>query len=568
MVKAIVNDGTVSGSLEIALLTNNVTIEVRDAGQFRAEVVLANCQRAGSGIRCSGSGIRARIKRTRISSQYRLRLTVRQLATSTTGAARPVAPVRLALIAPGISNRVDVISDCVPIGTLRLGCRDRDRPNIIFVVSDDQRSDTLPYMPQTLATLADQGITFTNAFVTSPVCAPSRASMLAGQYARHHGVHTVGGAAAAFVGPDQSTLATWLHDAGYRTGMYGKYLTDYSRQCPPYTEACYIPPGWDEWHVFLLQKYYNYALAENEQITIHLNTPADYSTDVLAAKAVEFIDTADGQPFFLHVGFHAPHQEGGALPAPAPRHAGTFATIAPWRPPSYDEDDISDKPPWLEIQPRAGAVLTGFLTYGAWGDVVRQLQLESLLAVDEAIAAMIAALEATGQLDNTVFVYTSDNGHFWGEHRFFYGKNYPYEESIRIPLLIRYPRMIAAARVDDRAVLNIDIAPTLAELAGVPIPSAVDGASMVPLLRGEDGPWRTDFVVELWGTEGEVVGLPTYAGVRSDDYLYVAYPSATTTELYDLVSDPNQLTNVAGDSAYQPTATAMAERLAELLAPP
>lgn len=567
VMKAMIDDSASGGALEGRFLANAITINVRDAGTFNVDVAINNCRRAGSDIRCNAPGRNLRLKTTATPFVYRLRFSVRQLSSQNTGATRPVSPVRTSIRVSGAADRVDVISDCAALGTRRLGCRDRNRPNIVYIVSDDQRFDTLQYMPHTLERLATRGVTFTNAFVTSPLCAPSRASMLTGQYARHHGVRTLAlpdGGALKFVGADQSTLATWLHAAGYRTGMYGKYLTDYSKQCPPYAAACYIPPGWDEWHVFLVQHYYNYALAENDQVNIYGATPADYSTDVLGAKAVDFITSSQGQPFFLHVGFHAPHQEGGAAPIPAPRHDGLFASEPLWRPASYDEDDISDKPAWLGIQPRAGDILSGFLTFGSWGDFIRQRQLESLLGVDEAIDAMVNALEATGQADNTIFVFTSDNGHFWGEHRLFFGKNFPYEESIRIPLVIRYPRLIAAAREDDRQVLNIDLPPTLASLAGVPIPASVDGESLAPLLENAATPWRSDFVIELW-SNNESDGLPTYAGVRNDTRKYVGYPSAPDAELYDLVSDPYELENRAHDPAYQDVVATLQARLDALL---
>lgn len=561
-------DSTVLGSdLATTLLTNTVVVTVRDAGQFNVDVPLTNCQRVGSGIRCVRGNIRAKIKITATPSLYRLRLLVRRLGSRVTGATRPRQPVRMTVRSEGNADLVDVISDCAAIGPSRLGCRERNRPNVIFIVTDDQRADTLQYMPNVLEQLAARGTTFANAFVTSPTCAPSRASMLTGQYARKHGVLTLAwpdGGATRFVGPDASTLATWLHDAGYRTGMYGKYLTDYKRQCPPATTRCYVPPGWDEWHVFTQQHYYNYELAENDQITSFGATPADYSTDVIGAKAVEFIHNADGQQFFLHVGFHAPHQEGNADPMPAPRHIGLYAGIGLWRPPSWDEDDISDKPSWVALQPRAADPLSAFLTQGFWGDFVRRRQIETLAAVDEAVDAILAAVEASGETDNTVVVFTSDNGYLWGEHRYFYGKGIPQEESIRVPLVVRDPRLGTAARTESRLALNIDLAPTLARLAGVDPPPWVDGASLEPLLTGTPTSWRSGFVVELWYRPASP--QPTYAGIRTDEWKYIPYPSVGEAELYDLVNDPYELDNRADDPAYQDIATTLQTRLDDLLA--
>src|SRR5262249_20326553 len=154
---------------------------------------------------------------------------------------------------------------------------------------------------------------------------------------------------------------------------------------------------------------------------------------------------------------HAPHTEGAGFPKPAPRHAGAFAGIAPWRPASWDEPDISDKPPWFADLPRAADIIPGgILSYRGLADATRLYQLESLLAVDEGIDAIVQALEATGQTDDTVVVFTSDNGYLWGEHRIFAVKDYPYEESLRIPLVVKFPRLVAQAREDSHLVLNID----------------------------------------------------------------------------------------------------------------
>lgn len=573
VLKAVIDD-TAANTLPASVLTNSVAINVTDAASFNVNVSLANCKRAGSGIRCVAGPTRLKLKRTAQSSVYRLRLSVRQLGSQSTGLTRPVSPVRVTIREEGATDRIDVISDCEPIGTTRLGCRDKDRPNLIYIVSDDQRWDTLQYMPQTLALLADQGVTFTNAFVTTPLCGPSRASMLNGQYARHHGVLTNAGehgGAPAFVGPDASTLATWLHDAGYRTGMYGKYMVGYSALCPPYRSPCYRPPGWDEWHVFLQQAYYNYQLDENETINSFGSAEADYSTDVLTAKAVDFIRQADGQPFFLHLGYHAPHGD-RPFPAAAPRHAGTFRgfppfgppLLPPWRPPGYDEDDMSDKPPWMATLPRATDQI-GIFLWGTFAETYRLLQLEASLAIDDGIAAIVAALEETDQAENTAIIFVSDNGFFWGEHRLYAGKDYPYIESLRVPLVVRYPRMVPTARINDHLLLNIDIAPTLAALGKTEPSTPVDGANAVPLLLGDATGWRNDFLFEWWGFSGEA--LQDYQGVCSPDWQYISYPAIGQSELYDLLNDPYELQSRAGDTNYQDIVTAQQQRLSELLAP-
>lgn len=566
LVKALVDD-TMTQSLAASLLSGGTTISVRDAGGFELSVPLRTCQQAGSGVRCASGATRLTLKRTADPFVYRLRYASRELGPQAAGVNRPVPPLRFMILADGTSQRVDVIGDCKPIGVKRLGCRDQDRPNIVFIVTDDQRWDTVEYMPQTLALLADQGIRFTNAFVTTPLCGPSRASMLTGNYARHHGVRTNFGGIRALIGPDNSTIATWLHDVGYRTSMIGKYMVGYAELCPPFRTSCYQPPGWDDWHVFLGQKYYNYQLSENGTVNSYGASEADYSTDVLTAKAVDFIRNAEGQPFFLHVGYHAPHGE-IPFPIPAPRHAGTYRilppappVLPPWRPVSFDEEDMTDKPPWMAGLPRATDRL-GIFVLGNFNENTRLLQLEANLAVDEGIAEIVAALEETGQADNTVIVFVSDNGFFWGEHRLFTGKDYPYIESLRVPLLIRYPRMFPTARIEDRIVLSLDIAPTLAALAKTAPAQPIDGVNAVPLLSGDATEWRTDFASEWWGSSTE--GLQDYQAVCSVDWHYIYYPEVDQRELYDLMNDPYELENQAGDPSHQEIVAMQEQRLSEL----
>lgn len=567
LIEGIVDDTGTGIDLRAALLAGQVSFRVNDSRDFVADVPLGACTPAVNGVRCSSDHVRARIRRVRLEPHYRVRLSVRRLSAVATGTLQPLSPVTVTVQVQGQADLIDVISDCDPVGRAGLSCRDQNRPNIIFIVTDDQRADVLQYMPRTLTQVAEHGVNFRNAFVTTPLCSPSRASMLNGQYARHHNVRsnvTPNGGAPAFVGPDASTIATWLHDAGYRTGMYGKYMTQYSGLCPPARSACYIPPGWDEWHVFLTQKYYNYILHENGVDVSYGATPSDYSTDVIAAKAVEFINGAHGQPFFLHVGFHAPHQESdGGAPIPAERHVDSYPGLPPWRPPSYDEEDISDKPAWAAAWPRASSPI-GFLTYGLWSDILGQEGIRTLAAVDEGIEAMFGALEASGQADNTIVIFTSDNGYFRGEHRRFFGKDLAYEESIRIPAVITYPRLITNPRTVDALVTNLDFAPTIARLAGVASPPGVDGLDLTPVLEDRADSVRADFLFEWWNFSA-TPQVPTYVGVRTEQWKYVSYPSVAETELYDLVNDPYELDNRAHDPSYADVAASLDARLAALL---
>jgi arylsulfatase A-like enzyme len=456
------------------------------------------------------------------------------------------------------------------------------RPNILLILTDDQRWDTTdathapdggPVMPGVRAELAGRGVEFRQAFLTTPLCCPSRASLLAGAYAHRTGVYRNDGAhggADAF--DDASTLATWLQEAGYRTSLIGKYLNGYPalwdelRGEPPY-----VPPGWSEWRAMKNVGYFDYSMIEPDGAggyaeVFYGDADADYSTDVLREKAKAFItgSVEAGEPFFVYLSLYAPH----APHLPAPRHEGTFQSLPPWRPPSYDEDDVSDKPGWVQATPR--------LTPGlqAAFDQVRIDQLETLQAVDEAVAGsdvhgivgLMEHLRALGVERDTVVVFLSDNGWHFGEHRM-RAKNKPYEESIRAPLLVRYPRLAPLPRVEERFALNIDLAPTFAELAGTAIPRPHDGQSLVRVLDGTQpaGSWRTDFLTEGWP------GSRVWATVREAQWKYTELPqtlgdpsASFERELYDLVADPYELENLAADPQHAERVARMAARLRAL----
>jgi len=425
------------------------------------------------------------------------------------------------------------------------------QPNIILVLTDDQRWDTLQYMPNVQTELIQNGVQFTNAFLTTPLCCPSRASILTGLYPHNHGLRV--NWMAGF--DDSSTIATWLHDAGYRTSYIGKYLNGYAQFSP------YIPPGWDDWRVFVTPAYFNYLLNENGTVVSYGSADADYATDLLLAKVVDFIRSSAGQPFFLFFAPQAPHQP----PVAARRHAGTFNGIDPWRPPNFNEADVSDKPAWVQALPLLS------LSDEERIDKGRQAQLESLLAVDEAVASITQTLSEIGQEDNTVIIYTTDNGLLWGEHRWtatttaattHTAKEVPYEESVRAPLIIRYPSLIAPPILDDSLVLNIDLAPTIAGIADITPPTPVDGISLVPLLERTGTSWRQDFLIEYLPAT-PTYPLPEYVGVRTHDWKYVEY-STGDTELYDLINDPYELGNLSSDPVYADIKASLVQRLQRL----
>jgi arylsulfatase A-like enzyme len=421
------------------------------------------------------------------------------------------------------------------------------RLNIVLILTDDQRWDTLWAMPNVERLLAAHGVTFRNAFVTTSLCCPSRASILTGLYSRHTGVYTDSpplGGAPRF--RDQSTIATWLKAQGYSTGLVGKYLNAYN------LIPRHIPPGWDDWNAissnFPALHYYKYTINENGRFVHYGSASSDYSTTVLTGLALRFIRRATS-PFFLELCPIAPHTPS----IPAPNDRGLFRTTPLPRRPDFNEADVSDKPWGPFVHPlyprRRDAARTGW-----------QRQLASLQAVDRGVARIVDTLAARGQLDNTVFLYTSDNGVMYGEHRLF-EKIWPYEESIRVPLVVRVP-WATSGWTDSRLVANIDLAPTIAELAGTAPPSRVDGLSLVPLLHRQAASWRKALVIEFLGTGG--VLPPPYEGLRTQRYAYIEYRNGWR-ELYDLRADPFQLSNRAGSPSMRAIQTGLAAQLHSLL---
>jgi N-acetylglucosamine-6-sulfatase len=428
------------------------------------------------------------------------------------------------------------------------------RPNLIVVVTDDMAAEDLDHLPRIKSLLVDRGATFTRAFVTDSVCTPSRASILTGRYPHNHGALDNTPPLGGFKkfredGREALTFATWLQAAGYRTALVGKYINGY-----PGADHRYVPSGWDEWYaLFFPEPYYDYEVNHHGLLERHGDQPPDYQTDVLAARAVDFVSQlptgGERQPFLLYLAPHAPHQPD----RPATRHETAFAGLRAPRPPSFDEEDVSAKPGWVRAQARLTPEVVDRI------DDLYRRRLRTLLAVDEMVERILHAVAARGELDSTYVFLTSDNGFQLGAHRLDHGKGDAYEESIRVPLVVRGPGVRPGTC--EEPVLNIDYAPTLAELAGTAAPAGVDGRSFVPLLHGRapgGGKWRTDFLVEHWtADEG---GIPPYSALRSSSYLYVEYPEEER-ELYDLRADPYELHNV--HAAADPS---LRERLSRRLA--
>lgn len=483
----------------------------------------------------------------------------------------------------------------------------RKNPNILFILSDDQRADTVSCMPKLKELVGAKGVTFSHYFASTPLCCPARTTLMTGLYAHNHHVRTNGDAddeegeeiqgdpgAVQFnrEGNEKKVIAKYLQDAGYVTGHFGKYLNGYDKILK--TDARYVPPYWNEWHAFPHAEFYDFILVEQGKAfpkpkrTCFLSDASagkkrekkckddvdeivddgkeNYSSDIVASRVVDFVSSAhaEGKPFFAYVALKAPHGPFTSTkryqPDPkkveftdeAMKRLGTcdlFDRKSP--PPSVLEDDVSDKPKW--VQELKGSAKQANI------DARRKAQLVSVLGNEDALESILKALDAAGERENTIIVYAGDNGFSWGEHHYL-TKNCAYEECERVPLVIYDPRSPQSGnRTSDVLVADIDLAPTLLDLAGVPWPSGVkvNGSSLGALLKDPKAAWpRDEILVECWGN-GKPAHPPILAGVRTDHWKYIVQyadgdlktPSeqkgkAPTIELYDLQKDPFELDNL------------------------
>jgi N-acetylglucosamine-6-sulfatase len=425
-------------------------------------------------------------------------------------------------------------------------------PNVVVIETDDQTAADMAAMPRTNALIGDHGVTFANSFVSLSECCPSRATFLTGRYAHNHGVRSIRPPFGGFARLDGSeTLAVWLRRAGYATGMVGKYLNGYGGR--------FVPPGWTDFEGLLgrfTYRFDGYTLNAGGRLV----SPRGYQTDVITERSQAFIRRRAGDaPFFLWTNYVAPHTgrprdladpTDVASAVPATRHRSAFLGAPLPRPPSFDEADVSDKPPAVRRRPPLKQ-----WRIAALAEAHRQ-RLASLLAVDEGVARIVATLRETGELADTLVVFTSDNGFMAGEHRVATGKVLPYEPSIRVPLLMRGPGIPRGER-RDQLVWNGDLAPTILDAAGASAPFPLDGRS---LLRPPDG----DRAILLEGPpKRRTNGMPRFVGLRTDRYKYVEYVWGPV-ELYDLRSDPHELDNLAGSPALRDVQFALARRLERL----
>jgi arylsulfatase A-like enzyme len=428
---------------------------------------------------------------------------------------------------------------------------DNPRPqNVVVVVSDDQRYDLMPYMALTSSLLNAETVRFSRGFATTSTCCPSRSSILSGLYAHNHHVlnNSLPNGGATKFNPT-STVATWLHAAGYRTALIGKYLNDYEKLNPA------IPPGWDDFEVFNREGpagksyYYGYGLNENGTSVTYGLSPADYSTDVFARKSTAFIlATPPEQPLFLMYTPFGPHDP--ALPYVS--DIGTFSSFPLSRPPSYNEADVSDKPAWVRALPTISAAKT------PPSDALHQRQVETLQSVDRGVAAIIATLKQTGRWESTLFIFLSDNGLIWGEHRILDRKECAYEECVRVPIWVRAPGILG--RTDTNLVANIDLAPTIAAWAGITPPGNLNGMSLLPLLNSPAAVWRSELLLEHLGGPGTSVKS---SAIRTSRYLYAEYQNGNR-ELYDLLTDPYELKSTVTKPANAALVASLKARLKQL----
>lgn len=412
------------------------------------------------------------------------------------------------------------------------------KPNIVLVLTDDETMDAVARMPYVSS--QTDWISFDQAYINNSLCCPSRATILRGQYDTHTGV---GNNAQGKNLDESETLPLWLQRAGYQTGLFGKYLNAY-----PFGRGLYVPPGWNTWQVAYnsgtwdIYAQYHYKLNANGKSLSFGRKPADYMVNVLATRAVTFIraKAAAHQPFFAMftpTATHGPWQG-------SPTRAGTMAQAPVTQQPNFNVV-ATNQPVYLQTQ--APLSLTTM-------ESERRQEWEGAASVDDAVKRIDGTLKATGVFDNTIEIFMTDNGYSFGDHRW-ERKRCEFTECGQTPMLIRYPGL--AGRHDTSHLLsNVDIAPTISELAGATPAIPQDGMSFAPLILGEDIPWRTSILLhwpggDMEGLPGKPDSMPQFWGVLAQtadggSWKYVELDTGER-ELYDEIADPNEMTNLAGD---------------------
>ncbi|HET8560231.1 MAG TPA: sulfatase-like hydrolase/transferase [Marmoricola sp.] len=513
-------------------------------------------------------------------------------AAATAGAVALVGRASGPVVPPGGTAQARQVAVVGPPALPRP--RAQARPDIVLIMVDDMRDDDLRFMPHTRRLIRDQGVRFVNAFSPYPWCCPARASVLSGLYTHNHGVWTVHYDYGFHAFDDRFTLATMLHRAGYATILLGKYLNRYG-QAPPHGRTSgnslhYVPPGWDEWRASLdggflpgspyqgnTYSYYDTTLSVDGRGFQPLE--GRYQTRAYGEIARRVISSraASPQPFFLYLAFSAPHVGHPYEPDDPPPTYDAHGTEHIWRTPvrppdvkgrwdrvvtaapgrSWRDPHFAGKPRYLRQRPALGRS-----EWSALRELTRQ-RAEALTVVDQQVRALLQTLARTGELDDTLVVFTSDNGYFLGEQHMRQGKIYPQEPSLRVPLLMRGPGIPAGGTRHD-PFTSIDFLPTLASAAGTTPERRPDGISLWRVARHGDTGWRRGILTETGALgqpprDTDMAGLPLalgnpqdirfLIGVRTPRYLYVDV-AHERDELYDLRRDPREYTNQIGNPRY------------------
>jgi arylsulfatase A-like enzyme len=407
------------------------------------------------------------------------------------------------------------------------GSNPETRPNILLILTDDQWNGSMSVMPNTRSQILNRGTAFTNAYVTTPLCCPSRSSILTGTYAHNHGVRdNLDGVESVF--DSQSTVERYLRETGYRTALFGKFLNGWpiESSLPYFDRWAFIPRVSDS------GAFCNGLWNVNGDV----RAVSEYSTTFINRQAVAFLNANearnDSRPWFLFLATPAPH-----LPAiPETKYAEALVSASP-KDPASEEQDVSDKPPYLTAgSPDADVDAVQF---------AQQQMLRSLMSVDDMVGSVFRTLRSNQEVQETLVIFLSDNGFLFGQHGLT-GKGVPYSDSIGVPMALRWPGHVAAGAADSRIAANIDIAPTILQAAGIdPDPGyPMDGRSLL------EPSTRTRLLTEYWKVDDFYV--PSWASLRTTTFQYVEYyaedGSIIYREYYNLVRDPDQLVNVLGDA--------------------
>ena len=440
--------------------------------------------------------------------------------------------------------------------TIKVSAEKNDqRPNFLFILVDDQPYDAVGFSKRypflktpNIDKLANEGVNIKNFFVTQSICSPSRASFLTGTYPHIHGVNQNN----KFVDPNWDSFAPYsvhLQENGYETAHIGKIHMAHKRGKE------HIRPGFDYWFSFIGQgKYFNPQVNENGT-EIQLE---GYITDILTEKTIDWLINKrdNNKPFSLNLWHKAVHEKH----LPAPRHKDLYKDQKLPEPPyNTHKETFKGKPEWQRRKTfgfkwNEGDIVPEVLKEKKWPiNKFKNMQLlRSLIAIDESLGKVIETLKKIGELDNTVIIYSSDNGYFMGEHTF-RDKRLAYENSIRVPMIIRYPKLIKENSEINEQCLNIDLAPTILDLAEINQPKYMQGESMVSLISGKKNTkWRESILFEYYVDDAWPYAGPDQLAVRTNRYKLVDnFLENDIDELYDLINDPGEMNNLINDEEYE-----------------